>query len=259
MAAASSPLKLAARVAGLALLPLALTLSAGLAEAKMFNNAYISFELPDTWNCVLEQTEWVCRPSAADQAQQAIIILTAKEVGPSDSLPAYEAHLKAPRQIQSRTGQLITSEVLNVYVNKIQDQPWVDGFHKSSEIPNYLTRYLATTKDNRIAVLITFSAHTLYYSKYANDFLKAIKSLRVIAPKGGGGAGGAGGDGSMFGTGGQAQMYEGDAPPEEGSGEGGGGNLSDKTKLILALAVILAGAGVYLMVKKKKKKPTARR
>lgn len=240
---------------------LSITLMSGVSEAKMFSNAYISFELPDAWNCTLEQTEWVCRPTAADQAQQAIIILTAKEVGPSDSLPAYEAHLKAPRQIQSRTGSLITSEILNVGTNKIQDQPWVDGFHKSSEIQNYLTRYLATTKDNRIAVLITFSAHVLYYSKYANDFMNAVKSLRVIAPKAGaGGAGGAGGEGGMFGSGSNGgMMIEGDAPPEEGSGEGVGGGLNDKTKIILALAVILAGAGVYLMVKKKKKKPTGRR
>jgi LPXTG-motif cell wall-anchored protein len=227
------------------------------AEAKRFTNAYISFDLPESWNCVLEQTEWVCRPTAADQAQQAIIILTAKEVGPSDSLPQYESHLKAPRQIQSRTGQLITSEVLNVYVNKIAEQPWVDGFHKSSEVPNYLTRYLATTKE-KIAVLITFSAHTLYYSKYANDFLKAISSLRVIAPKpGAGGAGGAGG-GGMFGQGGGVGLFEGDAPPEEGSGEGGQGAFGEKTQMVLAVAAILAAVGIYLMLKKKKKKPTRR-
>lgn len=228
------------------------------AEAKLFTNAYISFEFPETWTCVLEQTEWVCRPSAPDQAQQAIIILTAKEVGPSDSLPSYEAHLKQPRQIQSRTGNLITSEVLNVGVNKLNDQPWVDGFHKSSEIPNYLTRYLATTKDNRIAVLITFSAHTLYYSKYAADFLRAIQSLRVIAPKAGAG-GGAGGEGGMFGPGGGAGgLIDGDAPPEEGSGGTGGESFGDKTKMVLALAVLLAAIGAYLMLKKKKKKPTRR-
>lgn len=229
------------------------------AEAKLFTNAYISFEFPESWNCVLEQTEWVCRPSAPDQAQQAIIILTAKEVGPSDALPSYEAHLKQPRQIQSRTGNLITSEVLNVGVNKLNDQPWVDGFHKSSEIPNYLTRYLATTKDNRIAVLITFSAHTLYYSKFAADFLRAIQSLRVIAPKAGaGGAGGSGGDGGMFGAGGGGALMEGDMPPEEGTGTSGGGSFGDKTKMVLALAVLLAAIGAYLMLKKKKKKPTRR-
>lgn len=239
-----------------------LTLSAMLplsAQAKTFSNSYISFELPDQWNCVLEQTEWVCRPNAADQAQQAIIVLTAKEVGPSDSLPLYETHLKAPRQIQSRTGQPITSEIINVYTNKLNDHPWIDGFHKYSEVPNYLTRYLATTKE-KIAVLITFSAHTLYYSKFAPDFLRAISSLRVIAPKTLPGAGGAGADGMMGVNTGAGFDFGGDIPPEEEGGAGGGGGLlNEKTKSILAIALVLAAIGIYLMVKKGKKKPTRKR
>ena len=223
------------------------------AQAKTFTNAYISFELPDKWDCALDQTEWVCRPIAADQSQQAIIILTAKEVGPSDSLPAYEQHLKTPRQITSRTGTMIMSEILTVEQKKIADQPWVDGFHKSSEVPNYLTRYLATTKD-KIAVLITFSAHTLYYSKYSQDFLRAIGSLRVIAPKSMGRSGGGEGDGP-FGIAQNPDLGGGvDLPPEEGPGAGAGGGLGNKTKMVLALAVILAAIGIYLMTRRSRKK-----
>ncbi len=224
------------------------------ADAKTFTNSYVSFELPDKWDCALEQTEWVCRPVAADQAQQAIIILTAKEVGPSDSLPAYEAHLKTPRQISSRTGTMIMSEILTVDGKKIADQPWVDGFHKSSEVPNYLTRYLATTKD-RIAVLVTFSAHQLYYSKYSQDFLRAIGSLRVIAPKalsraGGGSANG--GDGP-FGIAQNPDLAGGDLPPEQDPGTGGGHGIGTKTKSVLVLAIILAALGIYLLLKRSKK------
>lgn len=225
------------------------------AQAKVFTNSYVSFELPDKWNCVMEATEWVCRPTSPQESPQAIIILTAKEVGPGDTLPAYEAHLKTPRQIASRTGQMIMSEILTVENKKIADQPWVDGFHKSSEVPNYLTRYLATTK-GKIAVLVTFSAHQLYYSKYSQDFLRAIGSLRVIAPKDigkAGGAGAGGGDGP-FGAGGEVMLTGGDLPPEDAPGAGGGGALGTKTKTVLALAVILAAIGAYMLIKKGKKK-----
>ncbi len=230
-------------------------LTGSLASAKTFTNSYVSFELPDKWDCALEQTEWVCRPTAADQAQQAIIILTAKEVGPTDSLPAYEAHLKTPRQIASRAGTLIMSDILTVDSKKIADQPWIDGFHKSSEVPNYLTRYLATTKD-RIAVLVTFSAHQLYYSKYSQDFLRAIGSLRVIAPKAlsrAGGGAGISGDGP-FGVAQNPDLAGGDLPPEQDPGAGGGGGLGNKTKSVLAIAIILAALGLYLLIKRGKKK-----
>ncbi len=54
--------------------------------------------------------------------------------------------------------------------------------HLGSEIPHYYTRYLATVK-GKIAVLVTFSAHKLHYTKYSSEFFRAIKSLRVIATK----------------------------------------------------------------------------
>lgn len=226
------------------------------AQAKTFSNSYVSFDLPDKWNCALEQTEWVCSPGTPAEQPQAIIILTAKEVGPSDSLPAYFAHLKTPKQITGRAGNIITSEVLTVDNKKIGDQPWVDGFHKSSEVPNYLTRYLATTK-GRIAVLVTFSAHQLHYSKYSQDFLRAVGSLRVIAPKemAGRNGGAAGGDGPFGSVGPMDLAGAGDLPPEAGpAGVSGGGALGEKTKAVLALALILAAVGIYMLAKKNKKK-----
>lgn len=231
------------------------------ASAKTFRNAYVSFDLTDRWDCTLEQTEWVCRTGAgAGDNREAIIILTAKEVGPTDSLSAYEQHLKTPRSIFSRTGAAIQSQILKVEQRKINDHQWVDGMHLASEIPNYYTRYLATTKD-KIAVLVTFSAHKVHYSKYSSDFYKAIESLRVIATKnlmGQGGAGGAGIPGSeMFGSssgGGPGGM--GDELPEEGSGGKGGDGA---TKGVMALAALLLIAGLYMVLRKKKKKSGKRK
>ena len=169
------------------------------ADAKIFRNSYVSFELPPKWDCYLENTAWVCRYAIAktckgaksgskgckDQKQktkEAIIILTAKEVGPKDSFQIYHKHLKTPRPIVTRKGVRAKSKIIHVKHVSIANHRWIDGMHLGSEIPHYYTRYLATIKGN-IAVLVTFSAHKLFYTKYSHHFFRAIKSMRVVATK----------------------------------------------------------------------------
>ncbi len=221
------------------------------AEAKIFRNAYVSFELPEKWNCSLEQTEWVCRTNDPGLAE-AIIVLTAKEVGPQDALPGYESHLKQARTIVSRTGSSVQSTVYKVEQKKIANHVWIDGMHFSSEVYNFYTRYLATTKD-KIAVLVTFSAHKLHYTKYSGDFFRAIESLRVIAMRStmnGNQTGGAGGE--VFG----GNLGDGAFPAEPGGlgidGLGGAGG-PDAIKSFLGVALICAAIGIYLMIKRKGK------
>lgn len=243
----------------LALAAFSLTI-APVASAKTFRNAYVSFDLADRWDCQLEQTEWVCRtqPGPNDN-REAVIILTAKEVGPSDSLPAYEQHLKTPRTIPSRTGQPIQSQIQKVESRMINQHVWIDGMHFASEIPNYYTRYLATTKD-KIAILVTFSAHKTHYAKYSNDFFRAIESLRVVATKnlmGNAGGSGSGVPGSgLLGSGNSGGIGFGDELPEEGSGSKG---LDGATLGVLALALIIGGIGLYMVLGKKKKKPAKKK
>jgi len=222
------------------------------ASAKTFRNAYVSFELGDKWNCTLEQTEWVCRTTDPGLAE-AIIVLTAKEVGPTDSLPAYETHLKTARTIMTKSGQSLQSTVYEVKQQTIHNQPWVNGFHYSSEALNYYTRYLATIKDH-VAVLVTFSAHKLHYTKYSAEFFHAIESLNVIATpslwKNKNGPGGANSAGM---TGGPTGL--GEFPSEETSGDLDGSEGSgDATKAFLAIAILLGGAGAYMLLKRKKSK-----
>lgn len=153
------------------------------AESRTFKNAYISFEMQDNWKCNLEQTEWVCRAEDPQEAKEAVIILTAKEKGPTDSFPIYENHMNNPINTVSRAGTPLTSAVKYKAQNqKINDQPWLDGLHQDSEVQNYFTRYLATIKD-QIAILVTFSAHNKLYAKHSPNFDKTIRSLRVIATK----------------------------------------------------------------------------
>ena len=148
--------------------------------AKNFRNAYVSFDLPDNWQCHLEDTEWICRSQDKKEARQAIIILTAKEVGPADSLKSYENHLKTPKVTANRSGQPITSKVKHTKKNQVNNHIWIDGLHLSSEVSGYYTRYLATTK-GKIAILVTFSAHQRFYTNYTHHFFKAIQSLKVVA------------------------------------------------------------------------------
>jgi LPXTG-motif cell wall-anchored protein len=220
-------------------------------EAKTFTNAYVSFEISDRWECRSEGTEWVCRVKAPGLAE-AMMVLTAKEVGPQDSFPAYESHLRTPRTILTRAGQSIQSTIYTIQQRKIGDHPWVDGMHFSSEVYNYYTRYLVTIKE-RIGVLVTFSAHKLHYTKYSQDFFRAIESLRVIAQRTyGAGKGGAGlqGAGGLFGA--PTDGADGLMPAEV---EGGGGQGDESaTQSLLAIALIAGGAGLYLYLKRRKKK-----
>lgn len=153
------------------------------AQSRTFKNAYISFEMQDNWKCSLEQTEWVCRAEDPQEAKQAVIILTAKEKGPTDSFPIYENHMNNPINTVSKSGAALSSIVkYKAQTQKINDQAWLDGLHQDSEVQNYFTRYLATIKD-QIAILVTFSAHNTFYAKYSPNFDKTIRSLRVIATK----------------------------------------------------------------------------
>ncbi len=149
------------------------------AQAELFKSSYLSFELPSKWQCTLEGTEHVCSSSTQPGKKEAVIVLTAKERGPSDSLAAYEQHLKSPRTIPDDKGKPISSKIVQVKRSTINNHEWVDGFHESSEVANYFTRYMATIKDN-LGILVTFSAHKKVYSKFSADFAKAIQSLRVL-------------------------------------------------------------------------------
>lgn len=228
------------------------------AEAKRFRNAYVSFELPPNWNCQIEGTDWVCTNQFQQRAKEAIIILTAKEVGPTDSLSAYRAHLQTPRTIPGKNGAQTQSKVIHVKDRTIGNHPWIDGMHLGSEIGPYYTRYLATIKD-KVAVLVTFSAHKEHFTKYSGDFLSAIESLRAVADKdlvadrgaGSGGSAAAGtGQESIGAPSGQtiSLMDTEQLPPEDGTA-----GKASKTTQWFALLLMAMAVGVYLWIKKRKK------
>lgn len=225
----------------------------GTAHAKLFSNAYVSFELPPNWNCKLEGSEWVCENDFAAKTKEAIIILTAKEVGPTDTLPAYLAHLQTPRTLPGRGGAPTKSQIIHVKERMIGKHLWIDGMHLGSEIGPYFTRYVATIKD-RIAILVTFSAHKEHYTKYSADFIRAVESLRVVATKDT--LGGRAGQDNPVGSGqvgvspGAVVDYQSELPMEAPA-PSGGGYLN-----LLLIAVILAAVGGFLYMRSKKNQKT---
>ncbi len=230
------------------------------AEARRFRNAYVSFELPERWNCSMENTEWVC-VNNEQKPKEAVIILTAKELGPGDSLENYENHLKSVRNLARPDGSTQASQVVQVNRVNIDNHTWVDGLQIGSEINSYYTRYLITTKD-RIAILVTFSAHRNFYTRYSPDFLRAINSLRVVATQDllrQGGAHGVRGAHESLGTP-VGTILSGDLDLYMDEEEGGSGGSSALTWL--ALGVIILSAGLLLLRKKpqpkKKRRPKSK-
>ena len=130
-------------------------LSAAPCQAARFANSYVTFDLPDDWKCIQEQSEWVCKPLAnADGKVTMIVILAAKLVGPGDSPQLYTDHLNKEALKDGVSMAILPQQTL------IGQSIWLDATLKNSEIRYYKTRYLARTEAN-IAVLITFSAHRL--------------------------------------------------------------------------------------------------
>jgi hypothetical protein len=176
-------------------------------------------------------------------------------------------YLKQPRLLPVKGGTAQASKVLQVAQKNIADHPWVDALHMGSEVTSYYTRYLATVKD-RIAIIVTFSAFKTSYTRYSNDFIRAITSLRVtatkdlLAPKAklpGGGEHLGSGIPTAQPPGGPGGL--GTYPPESSTlGEGAGTNM----RQTLGLALIIIGAAllgvwwVWSRKKSKRKKPGRR-
>lgn len=227
-----------------------------LLNAKNFRNSYLAFELPDGWNCTMETTEWICRNQDPKTTKEAIIIFTAKETGPTDSFSIYEQTISTSRTLTDKTGKPVSSVIsIKSKQTKINDQPWVDGMQKGSEIPNYFTRYLVTIKE-KIAILVTFSAHSDFFAKYSTDFFKAIQSLRVVATKSllaqpSGGTSGAPNTSGVWGAASSAPgglSMTGEAP----FGSRRNSKSNNLTYILIAVGALLVGAGAFFFMKTRK-------
>ena len=149
-------------------------------NAKKYTTSYISLEIPESWTCITEGANHLCFNKISRKlAREAVIILTAKEKGPQDSVMSYINYLKDKRVYTSKKKKSITSKVFHSKQRSIRGHPFADGFHLESEIPLYYTRYIGTTKKS-LAVLVTYTAHKTLWKKYTADFNKSINSIRLM-------------------------------------------------------------------------------
>lgn len=232
------------------------------AQSKVFKNSYIQFELPNQWGCNLQDTAWICRyqqpvqcikkPKSKDclesaqKTKEAVIILSAREVGTIDTLDNYLNNLKEPRIFKKNGIQSTQSQVIHAKSVQVAQDNWIDGMHLGSELPHYYTRYLATVKGH-IAILVTFSSHKTHYTKYSSLFFNSIKSLKVI--------------GTQIDKinrkelGPRVLSHPLDIPDELFNTEQNLLNESDdsSSQLLFAFAILLAVLGIFIWIKSKNK------
>ena len=155
------------------------------AQAKLFQNNYISFEIPETWECKAFGTDWVCHSQFQEKKVEALITSTAKIAGPNDTLDEYLNYLKSSKSWHNVKKEHITSKLISparrVFINRFH---WVDAIHRNSEVKSYISRYAGTVccenNSSQLGILVVLSAHQDYYQKYSGDFVKAVNSLKVM-------------------------------------------------------------------------------
>jgi hypothetical protein len=141
-----------------------------------FRSSSFEFSLAKGWSCATEETEFVCSQKGSRE-KTTIIVIAQKYRGPDDNDAAYTAHLRQPRTYDTGRKQM-TSEVRYIKHSQIGRFTWVDSLHYQSEVPNYLTRYLATTTSH-LGILVTFSVYKDDYHSTVREFESMIASLKV--------------------------------------------------------------------------------
>lgn len=156
-----------------------LVIYSSLGNAKRFSNQFLEFELPNSWECILEGAEWVCQSTNEERKKEAMIVFAAKNRGPKDTIEEYQTYLKKPKNFLLPGGQSLVSEAKYANVVEVNGQRWVDALHLASEIPGFYTRYMATAKED-LGVVITFSVARDSYSRYKGPFDKMVSSIRIF-------------------------------------------------------------------------------
>ena len=236
-----------------------------ISQSKLFKSSYVSFELPETWDCKAFEQNWVCHDKYQEKKVEALITLTAKIAdGDFDKTTNYLAYLKEEKIWVTQTGEEVTSKKMGsdakyIYPNKF---PWVEATHLNSEVKSYISRYVGTVccenSSSQLGILLVLSAHQNLWSKYASIFLKAINSLKLLDIE----------DAiskvraaEFAKTTGQRGAYidgllQDDAM--EGLNEGFGSFLDDPFNLLLLGAALLALIAFYIIKKRRSKKKKRR-
>lgn len=140
----------------------------------------MSFVVPQGWTCQAEGTESVCRPRKGEPFErQAIIVATAKTIGPNDTDAFYKTYLTTPHRPAPRDGvEYPDSTVVYFRRSEVGGRDWAEALHKGSLLPSYYSRYLAATI-GATAVLITLSFKDTVYDQQEAFMTDFVASIRV--------------------------------------------------------------------------------
>jgi hypothetical protein len=97
------------------------------AHGRSFSNTFVTFDLPDTWMCSLEDSDWVCNEQTTARLT-SIMVLAAKRIGPGDTMDKYYDYLARPKTLKDTEGKpLRVSSVLWVRRTTIDDRGYAVG------------------------------------------------------------------------------------------------------------------------------------
>ena len=141
-------------------------------KRRWLETPYVRFDIGENWTCKSFGVNWICYHHFEKGKNPAVIIVMAGE-GKSSDIP--ELYMKVFRQIHLEKGRIQTI--------KVHRHPWVESFQRNSFIPNMFSRRVATVccekSKEKFHVIVSFYAHKEVYTKYANQFLRSIKSLEL--------------------------------------------------------------------------------
>jgi len=149
------------------------------ASAKSFRSKFISMELPPNWDCQQEELDWVCQPDNPNLRNEAIVVIVTKAVNPpDDTFDKYKEYLKQTKPMRDLLGKGYTTQVKYVKDKKIRDQMWVDSLQIGPEIPGFISRYVASIKE-QVAGLISYHVAESVFAKWAEILDKMIDSAEI--------------------------------------------------------------------------------
>ena len=139
----------------------------------------VDLHLGRDWRCSAEGADTICRPVGSLDELKKVIIWSAKEKGPNDSLENYRQHLSEIKKWKSKFLN-VTSVPISSRIVNLNGRDWVDAVQFNSEVRNYTTRYLATVTENR-AILVTLSARKESFKDFERELQPNIDGL-VLHP-----------------------------------------------------------------------------
>ena len=143
-------------------------------KRRWLDTPYVKFNIGEGWICKSFGVDWLCHHYLQKSKNPAFIVVTARE-GLSSDKP--EVYIQAFQQNQMGIHR---SRIRRISIHR---QVWIESFQRYSILKDMLSRYVGTVccdkSKEKFHVFISFFAHEEVYTKYANQFLRSIKSLQL--------------------------------------------------------------------------------